>query len=302
MAKRFSPKKMFKELYRNLEESYDLCYVDYRDEIEPQAIAKCLEKKSTLDLDLSGCFCEMRRSSAVEELETLIRVSGYTESDVTAFRHTQEYDDLLAEIEYRDVSQPVRDTFVQSTCHMRITLHSNYDCWLPLWETRSLYLEDSALKGLLAALCLNPSKIKQEALRQGVACEGRWPNIPSREGKEIVSYEDFIENLIECPNYGLWSFFGTFDMESLWKAGFKTDDMVIPKGTMCYMYNSWNGGGSCAKTRTLREVSLKELTARSAHYLDIPRIHVDERDCDAGYSSDQVYGCHRTNEVALVAA
>ena len=198
---------MYRELFRNLEENYELCYVDHRDQIKPQAIAKCLEKKSTLDLDLSGYFSEIRRISAVEELETLIRVSGYPEPDITAFRHTQEYDDLLTEIEYRDVSQPVRDTFVQSTCHMRVTLHSNYDCWLPLWETRSLYLEDSALKGILAALCLNPAKVKLEALRQGVACEGRWPDIPSREGKEIVSYEGFIENLIECPNYGLWSFF-----------------------------------------------------------------------------------------------
>lgn len=298
--KEFNAKEMYRELHDNLEESYTLCCVDGQSEVSPKTVSTCIKEKNAYELYDNHYFFEQRRGSAIEHLDSLISVSGYPESLVKQFKYSDQYYQLIEEIEDRDCSQPEKELFTHTTCHVRIELHSNYDCWLPLWETRSLYLEDSALKGLLAVLCLNPAKVKQEALRQGIACDGRWPNIRSREGKEIVGYKDFITNLIECPNYGLWSFFGTIDMEALWDAQFETKDMTIPKDTACFMYNSWNGGGSCAIAHTLRDVTINELKQRSARYLDCPMVCVDERHCETGYSSDQVYGEHQAQQPALV--
>lgn len=300
MAQKFNPEKIYHELYGRLNDTYNLCWVDPYDEIPPQTISNCIKKKNASQLCDEDCFSEQRHFSATQELNNLISASGYSETVIERFKNTSYFDELIYKIEDRDCSQPTKKIFTQTTCHVRIELHSNYDCWLPLWETRSLYLEDSALKGLIAVLCLNPAKVKQEALRQGIACDGRWPNIRSREGKEIVGYKDFITNLIECPNYGLWSFFGTIDMEALWDAQFETKDMTIPKDTACFMYNSWNGGGSCAIAHTLRDVTINELKQRSARYLDSPMVCVDERHCETGYSSDQVYGEHQAQQPALI--
>ena len=299
MEKKFNPEAMYNDLLTKLEKTYSLCYVDQSDYVSPKTVKKCIDEQSPATIFDDDPFFEMRRYSAREELEKVIGMSDYDQALVDKFRMSNDYMNLVAEIEDRDDSHPERTVFERSKCHVRITLHSNYDCWLPLWETGSLYFDDTAMKGLLAVLCLNPAKVKKEAIRQGLECEGRWPNIRTREGNEIVSYKDFINNLYECPNYGLWSFFGTFDMKALWKKDFNTDGMTIPKDTVCFMFNSWNGGGSCAQARTLRDVTIKELIRRGAPYHDTTRVYVDERGCSDGYTSRQVYGPFLSDEIAL---
>lgn len=90
-------------------------------------------------------------------------------------------------------------------------------------------------------------------------------------------------------------------MQGLIDSHFNTDEMTIPKGTTCTMFNDWNGGGSHSDTVTLQDVSIKELMRRGSHYFDIPRVYIDERGTSRGYSSDSVYGGHFSEEPALVA-
>lgn len=296
-------KKLYNEVYEKLQKKYNLCYIDYRDEIPARIIKDCLEKKSSDPLHEEDLYWEQRYESAKQELESILQSmvnKPYTRDQIELFKDTPEYDELRYEIEARDESTPVKNCLMQSDIHVRIMLHSNYDCWLPLWETGGLYLEDSALKGILAMLSLNPKKVKEAAIRRGVTVSGRWPNLTKREGKEVVDYDPFIDVLVECSNYGLWTFVGKADPEALWDNDFNTDKMRITKGTTCTMFNDWNGGGSLSQIETIREVSMKELIRRGAPYFDAPKVYIDEKGNDfRGYSTDDVYGGYLSNETAL---
>lgn len=282
-------KAVYDLLYPQLSKSYDLNYVSYDDAISPQTLEDIL--RHGLQDQFIDIFSDQEDYYARLELDRLIDTeAGLDRDEKTLFRETSEYDDLLMEIKQRNDTTACKDLIRNSRIRCRVTLHSNYDCWLPLWEARGLYGKEDALEGLMKMLSLNPAKVKAEAVRQGIDCYRCFPNLKYREGKELVSYEGFVECLSECPNYGLWTFFGIFDMQALWDSDFQTQGLVIPAGTKCTMFNSWNGGGSLAFTETLRPVTLEELSRRGGKY-DGPKVYVDERLNEYGYSSGEVYGC-----------
>lgn len=287
---------IFESLLDQLDERYTLNYVSYDESIQPQTLHDIL--KDGLQDQLYEVFLEQECYYAKRALDELLdSQKDLTEDQKDLFRTTDEYQELLTEIRSRNDSEAEKELFCQSRIRGRVTLHSNYDCWLPLWEAKGLYGTEDALQGIMKMLCLNPAKVKQEALRKGIACYRRFPNLRYREGREVVPYEGFVNCLLECPNYGLWTFFGLFDMKGLWNArnlntdAVETDPLIIPKGTTCTMFNSWNGGGSLDFTETIRDVSIKELNRRGASLYDCATVYVDEKFKDAhGYSSGEVYG------------
>ena len=290
-------KSMHEQLCAKLYKSYILYQPERDEEVPPKTVQDCIRNKQMdelLRIHFGECITQAARLTADNHLQT----NGFTHEQIRQYKESDLYDSLCELIESRDHSRPLETLFKQTRCQVRIELHSNYDCWLPLYES-PLRVEESALNGLLATLCLNPAKVKHAAVKKRIPCEGRFPNIPSREGRELVDYDNFIKSLYECPNYGLWTFFGTFDMEALWDNGFNTDAMTIPKGTVCGMYNSWRGGGTTFVIHTLREVSIRELTRRAAPYKDAPYVIVDHREAQNEYASNEVYGQYLSEEVAL---
>lgn len=299
-----NPGQMYRDFLARLEPSYRLCYVDSYDEVPAKLIQQCLDARSGEPLTSEPLFDEERRYYAdyyLKELAQTFIDKPYSYEKLEEFTGSDEWDSLLNEIEDRDTSAPLRELLSQSTVHVRIMLHSNYDCWLPVWETRSLYLRDSALDGILAMLSLNPSRVKAAAMKLGMPVSGRWPDLPSREGKEVVDYEAFVKNLQACPNYGLWTFFGRFRLTDLLDADFDPASLTIPKGTVCSMYNDWNGGGSTYLIHTIRDIPVRELVRRGARRKDTARVYVDEKGCSNGYASGEVYGQYLSDEYALVA-
>ena len=299
-------KKIYDELVTSLEKSYTLAYADYRDEIPVTLIQKCIDTESIYPLSEEDFWLDARDSAVREIIDTLMADKGYSPEQREMFQGTPEYENLRYEIEDRDISTPERDAFNNTRCHAYLRFHSNYDCWLPLWEQGSLYCEGTALAGILAALSLNPAKVRDAAHRRGINTAGRWRNIPSREAHAAVGYDAFINVLIETPNYGNWSFFGSLDMRTLWDILHnprKTlNDMIIPAGTDCAMYNWWNGGGSLDFCKTLLPLPLSTLARRLAPYKDSLKVVVDEFDNEEyGYVPRDVYGGY-INEKNLLTA
>ena len=289
--------KIYDELYSRLDDSYTLTYVSYDDQIQPATLNKIL--KEGLDDNLWEIFSEQAHYYAVKELNNLLdELEELSDDEKELFKTTDKYDQLILEIKSRDDSEAEKEIFCRSRIHARVTLHSNYDAWTPLYASKGLYGKDDALEGMMTALCLNPAKVKKEATSRGVDCFGSFPNYKHKDGKEIISYKGFLDCLIECPNYGLFTFFGLFDMKALWNTGLydtpqkeQFDNLVIPAGTTCTIFNSWVGGGSCDFTETLRDVTIKELKRKARTQYDEPSIDVDEKFKDAnGYSSGEVYG------------
>lgn len=294
----YNPLGMYDALLGALDKEYQLCWVDYRNEFLPKDIEECIKQKGMWPLTENDYWDEARRDAARSEAASVVLHSDYEDEDKDRFITSDLFSDLIIEIEGRDVSNPERDALFQTRVHARVTLDSDYDCWVPPYDAGGLYSKDTALWGLMAELCLNPKKVKKEASKV-FECFGPWPDIKSREGREVVSYAQFVKVLRECPNYGKWAFFGLLDTSALYESHFDTDAMTIPKGTTCGMYNSWNGGGSLAFAETLRPVNIKELKRRAAPYMDGVSVLVDEKGCGRGYASSEVYGGPVSDDTVL---
>lgn len=287
-----------------LQDKYLLAEPDRNDECPAGLFAECLEKKNITPLYEEDYFVDMIRFSAIQHAREALMSYGLDDDDIKALATDSAFynafDEIRFAIEERDHSTPCRDLLRQSTMHGFVQLGSNYDCWIDIWDAGGLYYEESALQGLLAVLGLNPRKVKQEALRQGIACHGRWPNYPGREGREAVDCENFIKSLRECPNYGNWAFFGTFDMQALMDAGFDTDTMTIPAGTYCGMFNNWNGGGTLFFCKTVRPLDIKDIRRIQNRYKDTLHVRIDENNRQHyGYTPLSVYGRHISEEPFL---
>lgn len=294
-------KKMYEDILSKLDEKYELVFIDYRDELPPALVQKCIESKSIEPLYEDGVYDESRTYYATSTLDRLLE-ENYSEDESNLFHGTEEYDELRIEIESRDQSTPEKDLLRRSMVRAYIRFHSNYDCWLPLWEQGGIRAQGTALAGIMAALSLNPRKVKEAAIRKGVTVIGPFQNVTSREGKELVDYDAFIRVLCETPNYGNWSFFGQLDGGELHDAGFDIDSMTIPGGTTAAMFNWWNGGGSLDFCETLRPVSIGELRKRLARYDDDLRLVIDEKGVkDNGYVPSDVYGGTVSKDILLTA-
>lgn len=293
-------KAVYRDVLAALDDHYELVYVDYRDELPAGLVQQCLKKKDITPLTEEDVYADERTAAAQCILDELLKEQGLDADQAALFRMSEEYDELRFAIEERDRSCPLKDLVTRSDIHGYVFFGSNYDCHIDIFNQGGLWYADTAMAGLLSVLSLNPRKVKDEALRQGVAVHGRWPDLRSREGKEVVKYNQFVECLRETPNYGNWCFFGVFDGEALWNNRFDTDGMTITKGTTCAMFNSWDGGGSLAFCETLRDLPLSEVRRKQSRYSDTYRVLVDETGVKQnGYTPHDVYGDRLSDDVFL---
>lgn len=293
-------KKTYELLMSKLQKEYYLCFVDYRDELPSGLIQKCINEKNLDPLYEEDVYDDAKRYYAVHEMESILNDNGYTPEQILLFRGSEEADDIIEEIMMRDESNPEGECLKKTGINGYIRFHSNYDCWLPIWEQGGIQAQGTALSDIMAALSLNPLKVKEAAREKGIKTIGAFRNCPKREGKEVVDYAQFIRVLIETPNYGNWSFFGRLDGSELYDAKCDIDRMVIPKGTTCAMFNWWNGGGSLDFCETLRDIDVSTLSKRLSRYKGDLKLIVDERENkDYGYTPGEVYGGSVSDDVLL---
>lgn len=283
-------KEIFEKIFSKLDKKYNLVYISYDDEIPAELMQKCIDEKSIYPMTEQDPYDDYYGYYAKEILNELLK-KELAQDEIDLFRDTEEYLELINEIESRDESTPVRDLIKTNYVSAYLRFHSNYDCWLPIWEQGGIQCWGTALAGILAALSLNPKKVKEAAMRRGIETFGPFRNLPSREGKEVVDYDDFINVLCEMPNYGNWSFFGRLQGSELLDAEFDYENMTIPKGTTCGMFNWWNGSGSLDFCETLRDVNVKDIIKRLAMYKDCLKLVVDDKiKSNTGYCPTEVYG------------
>lgn len=294
-------KEIFSEAVKRLDSEYHLIEVDWRDELPPKIVADCLKAKSLQPLHEPDYFWEGRRETAGYIAAHILEQFVDDETIFDSFHNSPEWDVLLDEIEERDVSNPAKETFEKSEIHGYLRLQSNYDVWCPFRMTGGINTEDDALNGIMAVLSLNPAKVRQtaESLGYPVNRRGRWRNLPGREGKEVVKYEDFVNCLAETPCCGSWTFVGKFDMKALYESRCDTREMVIPEKTCCIIFNPWDGSGSYQPIATIRPLAVKDIIRRQRRYLDCHYVVVDERDCGNGYTTASVYGEYLDESVFL---
>ena len=294
-------KAIYKNILTSLQDEYNLVYVGPDDAIPLETIQKCLDEKSYFPLIEKDFYGDSIFFNAKNIIEELLAKTELTEVQKILFRTTDEYCALNNAVRELDTSYPDIKALEQTDIHTYLRFHSNYDCWLPIWEQGGLQGQGTALAGIMAALSLNPWKVKQAAQKAGIETFGPWKNLTIRNDHELVDYDKFIKVLINTPNYGNWSFFGKVDGETLFDGNFDVEKLTIPAGTLCCMFNWWNGGGSLDFCETLRPVGVKELRRKLAPYHDDLKLVVDTKHKnDYGYTPYGVYGQWVSNDKMLI--
>ena len=295
-------KEMLERLLKNLDPTYTLTYASYDSEIPASVIQECIDEKSLDPLYEKDYWGDARHYSIQDTIKRELSSLGYTKEEIELFLATSEADRARDEILNRDDSDPEMDCLRQGRhVYAYLRFHSNYDCWCGLYEYgNKLQIQGTALTAVLAALSLNPWKVKQAANRAGLDTIGPFRNIQSRNDKEVVDYDDFIKDLVECPNYGNWSFFGRLDMNLMNLNDFDVKGLTIPAGTDCGMYNWWNGGGSLHFCKTIRPVKVKDIIKTLGTYKDDIKLVVDDKsNKEYEYVPTDVYGAYYINKENL---
>ena len=276
--------------------SYSLVWVDYRDNLYDSLdiVGECIKEKSAGPLyeKAEGWYDEQRFLIIREiwgQIKSGISGEGFDEDAVEEIMEAHR-DDIMDAIYERDDSDAVSE-LVRHTrdVPVRIEMLSNYDCINSHWlESQGGYVyPDSYFGDMVDALNLNPAKVKRFLTEKGIAVYGRCHYRKSRDGKELVSYEDFHRELVNsCCGANLLTYIGKINLKELYESGFSVAKVTIPKDNYCGIFSSMYGGGSVLDMKLREDVTL-ELKIEDYHgyrlMIDNPRKKYD-------YSIGQVYG------------
>ena len=285
-----------------LPQRVSLVYTDYRDDMSGcmKEIDKCIDNQNCYPLteQEDDWFGDCREEGLRYEIKKAAKRLGISREAMEDFEYTEEYDELRELLWERDDSDPIEECLGRTLADGRLIVRSNYEAAQPHYSLGWDLMTDEYMVELMAWLRLNPAKVKKAILAryEDHQIHGRWPNMKSRDGKELVSYEDFVRCYGETECYGEFTFFGRLPLRKLYKNDFEVENnpslWTMPKGTACCFFSSWNGGGSCEIIHTLRDITLKELEAcnpnKQSKYSRVQLV-LDEPHCN-GYCSGEVYG------------
>ena len=300
----------FEEIKDLLPTRTTLYYVDRNDSLDEHTkiIEKCIEDKSADALyeAIDGWY----QDSPFYEFESLDKdlvsdiCSKFEIEEDEAEELLEEYRDEINDHYYSVDDSTVLQDLIRNTSsiEVRIPLYSNYDCINSHYFEGSYSYRESYFGDMVDVLNLNPAKVKKLLVENDIEVYGSFPNYKHREGKELVSYADFWQEL-ENSSCGanLLVFTGLLNLQDLLDKDFKVVELTIPKGNNCGLFSSTYGGGSVLEMELQRDFKIK---------LDVPRkkgltkydsfgLSIDDAN---GYSIDSVYGMCRSfwkNEIKL---
>lgn len=281
-----------------MEDEYNLIYVDYRDDLDDNLniLQECLEEKNTSELwmAIDDWYLECRDKATNDIMETLkekfSEINGMSQEETDSF--FKEHEDKIREmIEERDVSSPIRDLLHNTgEIPVRIEMLSNYDCIGSEYiesAGKGYFYEQSYFGDMINALRLNPAKVKKTFIENGYNVTGRFPNLKNRDGKELISYQAFYDE-VTCTTCGanLLTFTGLINPYDLYEKNFEITKITIPKGNTCGLFSSFYGGGSLMEAELLHDHTITLETKRNKGY----RLVIDDQKVPGGYSIRDVYG------------
>jgi len=206
-------------------------------------IQNCLEEKNSNSLN----------DLLVEIRDNIFFSHDYKEdNDLT---REENEDKLWDEVE-EEVNEYIKGT---NEIPIRISIHSKYDMKNSQWfeNQRGYSYKDNYLKTMIDVLNLNPYKVGELLKEKEYNVIDNFTNLKEREGKEIVSYEDFITELENDSCGGNLTFLSYVSLEDLIRKDFKINKITIPVDSFCGIFNSWQGGGSLMEIKTTKEIVLE---------------------------------------------
>lgn len=279
---------------------YTLMWADYQDNLDEnlKTIKQCLQKQCSdmLHEKVNEWYMDSEQQTIDEIIKQLTAEcikKGFTATEVEAFFEDHE-DEIRDEIYARDDSDVLKELLRNtSDIPVRIEMLSNNDCINSHWlESQDGYSYINSYFGdMVDVLNLNPTKVKKILLAHDEKVQGRFPNKKARDSKEIVTYEDFYQELINsCCGANLLTFKARINPSELYEADFNLKEVVIPKGNQCGLFSTMQGGGSLLEMELQREVKFSLVSKGYPGY----RLEIDDEDREYFYTIGQVYGCFDT--------
>lgn len=265
---------------------------DYRDELSDEHIAKIIAGDSwEVEEEIWEMNTDHIYDLGMQRLEEAF--DNVNEDEDLDFEELK-YDLRDELLEYLQVDVNLKDLIDRvGDVNVRIEMLSNYDCinshHFETYGGGGYEYVDSYFGDMVDALNLNPKKVKQILKEKEVNTFGRWRDKPSRNGNELVSYDEFwqeLENSICGAN--LLTFMATIDLNKYLENRDEIKEVTIPKGNFCGLYSSMQGGGSVLEMELQRDFTVKLETKDYFGY----RMVLDNDDC--GYSIHEVYGMHQS--------
>lgn len=279
-----------------MEPSYTLVWVSHDSNFDDNldALEKCLREKNSMSLcDKSDGWYADAQWQSIRDILGQIRSyctdEGFDGKYVSEFID-EHHDEIIGAIYERDDSD-ILGTLLKNTddIPVRIELLSNYDCINSHWlESQGGYVyPDSYFGDMVNALNLNPAKVKRLLAEKGIQVHGRCPDNRSRNGKELVSYEDFrLELVNSCCGANQLTFIGKVNAMELYETGFDIAKVTIPKDNCCGIFSSVFGGGSMLEMKLRQDVTIELKTENYQGY----RLVIDAPHKNYDFSIRQVYG------------
>lgn len=285
----------FEDLKDLLPKRTSLYYVDYRDSLDEhtELIQKCIDNKNCDALYEAIDEWYLDSSFDYYDKELITDICNKFEVDEDEAEEIfEEFRDEIRDHYYNvDDSNVLKDLVRNSRpINVRIPLYSNYDCINSHYFEGGYAYFESYFGDMVDVLNLNPSKVKKILLENDVKCYGTFPNYKHREGKELVSYSDFWQELNNSIcGANLLVFVGKVDIQDLIDNNFELKEVTIPKGNSCGLFSDSQGGGSVIEMELQKDFTVK---------LDVPRkknltkydsfsLLIDKTN---SYSINQVYG------------
>lgn len=268
-----------------VEKTYSLIYVDYQDSFDNHLdlLQKCLKDQTADPIyeKISDWYLESELDSVdqiIKDLKDKCIHAGYAQYNVEEFFKLK--DDAIRELIYNSCDADPVDQLLRNSSDVavRIELYSNYDCINShgLESSSGYSYQESYLKDMIDTLNLNPAKVKQLFCSNGVKVVGCFPDLKYRNGNELVTYEDFLSELVNtCCGENLLTFIGKICIKDLYDNNFKIDKITIPKNNPCGIFSSSQGGGSPFDMVLQKDFTLKLKKGRNKYtsygfFLDKP--------------------------------
>ncbi|MDP3014665.1 MAG: hypothetical protein Q8M92_10505, partial [Candidatus Subteraquimicrobiales bacterium] len=176
----------------------------------------------------------------------------------------------------------------RETIPVRMVMYSNYDSMGSAWLEQGIYAyEESYWGDVMDALNLNPAKMKEALKKHGLEAEGEYPDMPERDKHEYADYDEIIVEHVNTTTGGnMLTLLMTVPVkEYLDNPGKVPQKILIPKGTTCFFYSSFYGGGGAMDARTVRDMEVKIGDSGSEY----PYFYISD---DGGsYGPKACYGC-----------
>ena len=281
-------------VYTHYDDSFDHCAKIIQDCMENHEIQPFYEMTDEWISD-----CQYRESlSIIDELkDTILDDSKYADIQPYVEEWIDDTDNVFLLgylIMERDHSNPIREMIVRTKIRARITQFSNYDSLPSNWDLRNSYRYQNYFKDIIDTLWLNPALVKKVFTGKGINTEGIWVNLIHRNGKEVVEYNDFANEVISQNCNCFLVFMGMFPLESMYEHGFgRYHQIIVPKGNNCGLFSPYCGGGSLFGMELKRNLVLPLRLPGKTKYDSFDMV-VDEPNCNNGYCIDEVYGLIRS--------